>query len=243
MEETRPHAQLRWKTIAEVSVLLCVLSVLAAILFPTINRSREDLRRSSCQSNLKQIMLSVKQYIADYDQTYPLVIVGSKADFEEAGSTFGWADVLEPYRRSLGIFQCPSEKVPPTKHQMPQPQTEGLENRNAVVLVDNTPLYHQYTDYWFNARASGAGEKQIQRPAQTILLGDGNDGIDSTNARYHLLSIPTKWRKDEESPLYRHLDGANFAFADGHVKWFKADKWNSKLDATNGYTLRLKPKN
>ncbi len=48
----------------------------------------------------------------------------------------------------------------------------------------------------------------------------------SNDARYHLMSIPRKWRDDKNSLLYRHRDegSANFAFADGHVKWLKTNK-------------------
>ncbi len=67
---------------------------------------------------------------------------------------------------------------------------------------------------------------------RTITLGDG----DSNDAQSHLVSIPARWRKDEKSPLYRHLDGANYAFADGHVKYIRADAWKSGLEGTQGFS-------
>lgn len=209
MEETKPRVKSRRTKIVEALVLLLVLMIGVAIFFPSRCGSRENARRSSCQWNLKQIMLSVRQYVQDYDERYPLVATSKPS--------FGWADAIQPYVKSTQIFQCPNEKT----------------------ASDSDPSQLQYTDYWFNARMAGKSEGQLHDSGQTISLGDG----DSNNARYHLLSIPAKWRQDEKSPLYRHLDGANFAFADGHVRWFKADKWKDGLDfkGRGGPSFRLKP--
>ena len=53
-----------------------------------------------------------------------------------------------------------------------------------------------------------------------LLSGDGNDGTDATNARYSLSELPDAWH-NADAPALRHLDGANYAFADGHVKSMK----------------------
>jgi prepilin-type processing-associated H-X9-DG protein len=81
-----------------------------------------------------------------------------------------------------------------------------------------------YTDYWYNARLNGLESKAIILHGSTVMLGDGNDGTDATNARYSLSALPATWRTDSNSPAMRHLEGANYAFADGHVKWFKPEK-------------------
>ncbi len=58
-------------TLIELLVVIAIIAILAAILFPVFARARENARRSSCQSNLKQIGLGVMQYIQDYDEKYP----------------------------------------------------------------------------------------------------------------------------------------------------------------------------
>lgn len=55
-------------TLIELLVVIAIIAILAAILFPVFARARENARRSSCQSNLKQIALGWMQYNQDYDE-------------------------------------------------------------------------------------------------------------------------------------------------------------------------------
>ena len=84
-----------------------------------------------------------------------------------------------------------------------------------------TPAARDYTDYFFNRRLGGLHHQKLEAAALTIMLGDGNDGSDAANAPYSLEELPAKWRTDKSSSGYRHGEGANYAFADGHVKWLQ----------------------
>ncbi|BCM91535.1 hypothetical protein IAD21_03410 [Abditibacteriota bacterium] len=75
------------------------------------------------------------------------------------------------------------------------------------------------SDYFFNARFLKREFEAIKKPETLVLLGDGND--DSP-----LMQPPALWLKDEYSSAWRHLGGANYGFADGHIKWFKANRIN-----------------
>jgi prepilin-type N-terminal cleavage/methylation domain-containing protein len=55
-------------TLIELLVVIAIIAILAAILFPVFARARENARRASCQSNLKQIALGVFMYNQDYDE-------------------------------------------------------------------------------------------------------------------------------------------------------------------------------
>jgi prepilin-type N-terminal cleavage/methylation domain-containing protein len=73
-------------TLIELLVVVAIIGVLAAILFPVFARARENARRSSCMSNLKQIGLGVMMYVQDYDETYPMSYDGTNA----------WPSIVQP---------------------------------------------------------------------------------------------------------------------------------------------------
>ncbi|RYZ84631.1 MAG: DUF1559 domain-containing protein, partial [Proteobacteria bacterium] len=87
-------------TLIELLVVIAIIAILAAILFPVFGRARENARRSSCQSNEKQIGLGIMQYTQDYDERMPPRRAGSDVQ--------GWRRIIFPYVKSTQIFACPS---------------------------------------------------------------------------------------------------------------------------------------
>jgi prepilin-type N-terminal cleavage/methylation domain-containing protein/prepilin-type processing-associated H-X9-DG protein len=203
-------------TLIELLVVIAIIAILASILFPVFARARENARRASCQSNLKQIALGVFMYAQDYDEKLPKASVNATAT---TTNPYGWADAMQPYLKSTQIFQCPSE----------------------TLSTNTDATYGEYSDYWINGRADGMADAQFDAPAVTVLLGDGagtataggTSPNDSTggykgSARYQTSGTggtacagTYAKRAAAFDGAQRHLDGANFAFADGHVKWLK----------------------
>lgn len=89
-------------TLIELLVVIAIIALLAAILFPVFGRARESARRSSCQSNLKQIGLGVIQYTQDFDERYFLPVIDLGSD------TVSWPTLVQPYTKSSQVFLCPS---------------------------------------------------------------------------------------------------------------------------------------
>jgi len=218
--------QKRGFTLIELLVVIAIIAILASILFPVFARARENARRASCQSNLKQIALGVFQYTQDYDEKYPKVIVNGGTGSPPATTTsdpsnpYGWADALQPYLKSTQIFQCPSDSGAPVA------ATSGAFNG----LID--PTATQYTDYWLNSQMSAVSQASIESVSLTVMNGDGSgdrsyyyyDGCNANGGTtYATCDTTISYAQGLGAAHGRHLDGGNVAFADGHVKWLKGN--------------------
>ena len=151
-------------TLIELLVVIAIIAILASILFPVFSRARENARRASCQSNLKQIALGIVQYNQDYDGRYPSVASGVGTTTAPYTAPYGWASTTQPYLKSTQILQCPTEITDPG-------------------VADNA---NNFTDYYYNAGLDRAKESKLAAASSTILLGDGGDSAssDATTARY-----------------------------------------------------------
>jgi len=183
----------------ELLVVIAIIAILAAILFPVFARARENARRSSCQSNLKQLGLGLAQYSQDYDEsTVPAsnLVVGPGATY------FLWNVITQPYIKSNQILVCPS-------------------NTHGTAL-----------SYTYNISTAGVSLARIQSPTLTPALTDAYGIPDSNEAlcfqvdnganTYNPIHLYTNNFTFDgvANPLVNiHLDGANYLFQDGHVKW------------------------
>jgi prepilin-type N-terminal cleavage/methylation domain-containing protein/prepilin-type processing-associated H-X9-DG protein len=114
-------------TLIELLVVIAIIAILAAILFPVFARARENARRASCQSNMKQMGLGFAQYTQDYDSMYPYGCDASayspsshRAANDDCHQQYNvaysaplyrsehWMDKLQPYVKSVQFFACPS---------------------------------------------------------------------------------------------------------------------------------------
>ena len=88
----------RGYTLIEICIVLAVVMILAALLLPLIGRAREKGRQTSCQSNIRQMNLALRQYVSDYDSS-------------DLGQ-HNWQEALMPYIKDIRIYECPSESRP-----------------------------------------------------------------------------------------------------------------------------------
>lgn len=218
---------MKWQKLAQIGLSLFCLALVTSILFPVLHRGDPPDRRGICQSNLKQTGLAIAQYLQDYDGRYPSLNVNAVATSVAPYTTpYGWADGIQPYLKSVQIFKCPKVKHP----------------LNAI----EDSVLNNFTDYYLNTNLDRTDAKQLAMPAATLLLGEGNDGSDLTDARYNRNSLPLAWLHDKTMPSFRHLGGANnanyganYAFVDGHVKWLPPDRIITARPAFEGATFAL----
>lgn len=236
-------------TLIELLVVIAIIAILAAILFPVFARARENARRSSCQSNLKQLALGVMQYTQDYDERFP-----DYAGTPSAEATYGWSGVLQPYLKSLQILQCPSDSTA-------FPTTDSVSGAGLANEVG-------YSDYAYNLWLGWTGGPSpspgstlslaaLTQVSLTVMIHDSLSGNGSTwetgggSANCGTTACTVNARAVLKGGANRHLEGANFSFADGHVKWYRsannsptamASVWNVRTDlATSGQSPTFNP--
>ncbi len=234
-------------TLIELLVVIAIIAILAAILFPVFARARENARRTSCTSNLKQIGLGLLQYSQDYDEKLPHDYFGPDTDSSGRGGAYKWMDAIYPYVKSEQIFICPSDTIGslPTNNSRyayrPDGSTAGYQY-----------LYGSYSANitYYTPPAGGAARvatppfspptgtttslAQFAAPATTISI---TEVIPISGSDYY--TWQTAWQTPADNPTIedapsggfkrlnriaaRHLETTNILWCDGHVKSMRLD--------------------
>ena len=204
-------------TLIELLVVIAIIAILASILFPVFARARENARRASCQSNLKQIGLGLLQYSQDYDERMIDAWRGPSNGPSDATNNYKWMDAVFPYVKSEQVFNCPSQTF--TGAFGPYKFRNGTNYGSYAI---NASYYYTNDNY---AGAAYSSLAAIEAPATTILATDsaGNFETQWPNAAGNP-TISTTTPRTLEQVIERHLDTTVALYCDGHVK-------SSKLDA------------
>src|SRR4051812_22206665 len=97
-------------TLIELLVVIAIIAILAAILFPVFAQAREQARKATCQSNLKQFSIAFAMYKADFDNKFPMGgwITAPNGTADWQGRSRDWHIAVFPYVKNKGVYNCPS---------------------------------------------------------------------------------------------------------------------------------------
>jgi prepilin-type N-terminal cleavage/methylation domain-containing protein/prepilin-type processing-associated H-X9-DG protein len=175
-------------TLVEILVVIAIIALLAAILFPAFARARENARKSACMSNLKQISLAFHQYNTDNDSRFPQAWdllpganPGTNGAFPGCQPARGclqtpttlsvtaiyepvvWPAKIEPYLKNRQVFSCPS-----ARRIASSPCQDVATNRDKpLVWESGDPVVGTAINTWF------LGASQVAYGYNAIYLGGG----------------------------------------------------------------------
>lgn len=220
----------------ELLVVIGIIAILAAILFPVFARAREKARTATCASNEKQMGIAILMYAQDYDERLPdsqpsywtsgcavnstAVWSATKSLGERiAALDLSWQGVVQPYVQSKQLFTCPS--------------------RGDLPWADGYTGYGYNGSYWGGNKTPCGGTHgtadsksgldnyislaEIPTPASTLMVADSpingapevGDGDPSDGEGI----TPPDQQGPNHLPETRHNRGYNVLWCDGHVKW------------------------
>jgi prepilin-type N-terminal cleavage/methylation domain-containing protein/prepilin-type processing-associated H-X9-DG protein len=193
-------------TLVELLVVIGIIAVIAAIVFPVLSGAREKARQTECASNLRQLGMASLMYAQDSDGRFPPfrnTNPGPDCD-HTGGIANGWGycapallhAALFPYAGESRVWFCPSDPV-------------------AGQVSNAWWVNHRFSSYAF-----GFSRTWRMNP----------DGLYDLNGNLMLSASETRMILDPNAMLHltgyngwpgggNHFGGVNICFVDGHVKW------------------------
>ena len=215
-------------TLIELLVVIAIIAILAAMLMPALQQSRETAKKIKCAANIKQVGMSFLNYAADFKgmapaHHYAYFIGGSSSDRKN------WV----AFMRDM-LNYIPKDKGPGTpSNSSVLSCPSGLELKKGDDVSTHIGLTGQmsspkagggyYKAYATNA-SRGAGKRTwsfdtlgayvkvetIDRPARIAQVGD------ASQHDYHIARIAEDLA---ELDAFRHSNGLNLGFWDGHAEY------------------------
>jgi prepilin-type N-terminal cleavage/methylation domain-containing protein/prepilin-type processing-associated H-X9-DG protein len=220
-------------TLIELLVVIAIIAILAAILFPVFAQAREQARKITCTSNLKQLTNAWLMYAQDYDETWVTTGKGYPPNSTTCSDDSNDANdanyLIQPYVKNFNIFYCPDRtaiQIPnacgtldPTCRLIGYGMNYGPFHNRAGYGLFHISTKLTKGNYWEGCRHYFPGRTlaEFVSPAEMVAELDTNDDAQYTNSPYD------QCQNDTGNPVtcypeIRHGGRYQVSFTDGHAK-------------------------
>jgi prepilin-type N-terminal cleavage/methylation domain-containing protein/prepilin-type processing-associated H-X9-DG protein len=227
-------ARPRGMTLVELLVVIAIVGLLIGLLLPAVHSARESARRTTCQSNLRQVGLALQLYLDSNGRgRFPdaAVLPSAELDFHTPGRPVrpSIVAVLGPYTESSrDVFRCPSDQVYFVRSGT---IAEAIATKLAAIPEDERPaeyagVAYEGTSYEYRGRLAGKTREQALtssrgNPRASSRLMVMYEFLPFHAAGYAAMLGRFVEPSDEEleDPTWEPPPGSrNFLYYDGHVE-------------------------
>lgn len=232
-------------TLIELLVVISVIALLMAILMPALMKAKEQGKRMVCCNHVRTLGLANVLYAEDADGWYVPIMDRTLGN----GDNRYWPSnqlfrKLVGYKSKQSIwdsdwhapkeFLCPSDII--SNQKRPDRQYD-----NWISYGYNLTDWY-YTD-WYAIGYAGHKNTTVATPAAELIFTESNDWwlwwkganyIDGWDVLHQDTIMPYKDVGCDGPTLYRHSEGVNIAFYDGHVEHMKKDRVWRQEDYDSG---------
>ena len=199
-------------TLIELLVVIAIIAILASMLLPALNNSRQMAKKINCTSRLSQIVKTTMIYGGDYNEWI------TPATDKTGNNNFGPLFV-SLYKFNRTQLYCPSVQLVPTsswKHvwrtyAMYRPDHDGT---GCWYYTENIPVtgdyYKKVDPGWYYSLTRMKNPSQIHLYIDTEIY-TGTD-IGMSNWSYH-----PRFVVDNAAATLLHSQMCNIVYADGHA--------------------------
>lgn len=103
----RKAGKTRAFTLMELLVVIGVIAVLGAIIFPVYRRVTASGRATACISNLRQLSVALQGYLTDHNNTMPVLKAGREKVTDDVPVI---DNTLDRYAGDTRVFACPADR-------------------------------------------------------------------------------------------------------------------------------------